>query len=149
MSRNTIDFGIDLGTTNSSIAMLRGTDTEIIKNNENFEITPYMITRRLFDLRRVASDGGFIPNRSGVEVDAIAPRFSVNGLKISASPPTASQARSQFQNFVDPVVPQTPSPKCSNGKDTQSPAPSRNSIGLRSTCSEPAKKLGQSRSLAS
>src|SRR5215468_4422661 len=81
MSRNTIDFGIDLGTTNSSIAMLRGTDTEIIKNNENFEITPYMITRRLFDLRRVASDGGFIPNRSGVEVDAIAPRFSVNGLK--------------------------------------------------------------------
>src|SRR5262245_3112036 len=42
---------------------------------------PHMITRRLFDLRRVASDGGFIPNRSGVEVDAIAPRFSVNGLK--------------------------------------------------------------------
>src|SRR5215831_3460172 len=69
--------------------------------------------------------------------------------KISASPPTASQARSQCQNFVDPVVPQTPSPKCSNGKDTQSPAPSRNSIGLRSTCSELAKKLGQSRSRAS
>ncbi|MCG3144188.1 MAG: Chaperone protein DnaK [Gammaproteobacteria bacterium] len=40
MNRNTIDFGIDLGTTNSSIAMLRGTDTEIIKNNENLEITP-------------------------------------------------------------------------------------------------------------
>src|SRR5262245_39500159 len=42
---------------------------------------PHMITRRLFDLRRVALDGGFIPNRSGVEVDAIAPRLSVNGLK--------------------------------------------------------------------
>src|SRR6266508_3919125 len=40
-----------------------------------------MITRRLFDLSGAASDDGFIPNRSGVEVDAIAPRFSVNGLK--------------------------------------------------------------------
>src|SRR5262249_14773062 len=40
MNRNTIDIGIDLGTTNSSVAALRGTDTEIIKNNENMEITP-------------------------------------------------------------------------------------------------------------
>lgn len=40
MNRNTIDFGIDLGTTNSSIAVLRGTDTEVVKNNENMEITP-------------------------------------------------------------------------------------------------------------
>ena len=40
MSRNTIDFGIDLGTTNSSIAVLRGTETEVIKNNENSELTP-------------------------------------------------------------------------------------------------------------
>src|SRR5215813_3294872 len=40
MSRNTIDFGIDLRTTNSSVAMLKGTDTDVIKNNENFEITP-------------------------------------------------------------------------------------------------------------
>jgi len=40
MSRITIDFGIDLGTTNSSIAILRGTETEIIKNNENSELTP-------------------------------------------------------------------------------------------------------------
>jgi len=40
MNRNTIDFGIDLGTTNSSVAMLKGTDTEVIKNNENMEITP-------------------------------------------------------------------------------------------------------------
>src|SRR5262245_5882221 len=40
MSRNTIDFGIDLGTTNSSIAVLRGTESEVIKNNENSELTP-------------------------------------------------------------------------------------------------------------
>ena len=39
MSRTTIDFGIDLGTTNSAIAMLKGTITEIIKNNEDRDIT--------------------------------------------------------------------------------------------------------------
>lgn len=39
-ARLTIDFGIDLGTTNSSIAVLKGTDTVVIKNNENDEITP-------------------------------------------------------------------------------------------------------------
>lgn len=40
MSRNTIDFGIDLGTTNSSIAVVSGTGTEIIKNNLEADITP-------------------------------------------------------------------------------------------------------------
>lgn len=39
MSRTTIDFGIDLGTTNSAIAVLKGTITEIIKNNEDRDIT--------------------------------------------------------------------------------------------------------------
>jgi len=33
MNRTTIDFGIDLGTTNSAIAVLRGTITDIIKEN--------------------------------------------------------------------------------------------------------------------
>ena len=40
MSRTTIDFGIDLGTTNSAIAVLRGTATDIIKNNLDTDITP-------------------------------------------------------------------------------------------------------------
>jgi molecular chaperone DnaK len=40
MARATIDFGIDLGTTNSSIAVIKGRDTEVFKNNENFEFTP-------------------------------------------------------------------------------------------------------------
>jgi molecular chaperone DnaK len=39
MSRATIDFGIDLGTTNSAIAVLNGRDVEVIKNNENLETT--------------------------------------------------------------------------------------------------------------
>jgi len=40
MERATIDFGIDLGTTNSSIAVLKGTMTEVFRNNEGQELTP-------------------------------------------------------------------------------------------------------------
>ncbi len=40
MARTTIDFGIDLGTTNSAIAMLNGVKAEIIKNNLDADITP-------------------------------------------------------------------------------------------------------------
>lgn len=40
MSRTTVDFGIDLGTTNSAIGVLKGTEVEIIRNNEGFEYTP-------------------------------------------------------------------------------------------------------------
>jgi molecular chaperone DnaK len=40
MERITIDYGIDLGTTNSSIAVLKGTETEVIPNNEGIPYTP-------------------------------------------------------------------------------------------------------------
>ncbi|HEX8475541.1 MAG TPA: Hsp70 family protein [Pyrinomonadaceae bacterium] len=40
MTRLTIDFGIDLGTTNSSIAIFQGGNIEVIKNNANAEFTP-------------------------------------------------------------------------------------------------------------
>lgn len=43
MERGTIDFGIDLGTTNSAIAVLRGVDTDIIKNNQDTDITPSVV----------------------------------------------------------------------------------------------------------
>jgi molecular chaperone DnaK len=39
MTRSTIDFGIDLGTTNSAVAVLKGTISEIIKNNRDNDIT--------------------------------------------------------------------------------------------------------------
>ncbi len=39
--RSTIDFGIDLGTTNSSIAVNAGSAINVIRTNEgNFETTP-------------------------------------------------------------------------------------------------------------
>ena len=43
MNRSTIDYGIDLGTTNSAIALARGTPTEIIKNNFDADTTPSTI----------------------------------------------------------------------------------------------------------
>jgi molecular chaperone DnaK len=38
--RETIDYGIDLGTTNSTIAKINNIDVEVFKNNEGFEFTP-------------------------------------------------------------------------------------------------------------
>ena len=44
MIRSTIDFGIDLGTTNSAIAVLDGVSTRVFKNNDDAEITPSAIS---------------------------------------------------------------------------------------------------------
>jgi len=44
MSRTRIDFGIDLGTTNSAVAVLKGVTTEIIKNNADADITPSAVS---------------------------------------------------------------------------------------------------------
>ena len=55
MSRTTIDFGIDLGTTNSAIAVLRGADTEIIKDNDGADIT----SSAVFITSRGKSKSGF------------------------------------------------------------------------------------------
>jgi preprotein translocase subunit SecF len=40
MNRSTVDFGIDLGTTNSAIAVSTNGQVEIIKNNDNLDCTP-------------------------------------------------------------------------------------------------------------
>ncbi|MDH4240110.1 MAG: Hsp70 family protein [Phycisphaerae bacterium] len=48
MERQTVDFGIDLGTTNSEIAVLEGTTSRVIRTNENAEYTPSAVS---FDKR--------------------------------------------------------------------------------------------------
>src|ERR1700677_2750912 len=40
MTRATIDLGIDLGTTNSCIGLLKGAEVEILRNNDGQECTP-------------------------------------------------------------------------------------------------------------
>ena len=44
MKRSTIDFGIDLGTTNSCVAVLDGTTTHVIRTNERDEYTPSVVS---------------------------------------------------------------------------------------------------------
>lgn len=44
MIRSTIDFGIDLGTTNSAIAVLDGVSTNVLKNNDDADITPSAVS---------------------------------------------------------------------------------------------------------
>ncbi|MFI0405962.1 Hsp70 family protein [Actinomadura sp. 3N508] len=61
MNRTTIDFGIDLGTTNSAIARLDGVETEIIKNNDGAETTPSAV---LVDRRGRISVGRAARDRS-------------------------------------------------------------------------------------
>jgi molecular chaperone DnaK len=43
MARTTIDYGIDLGTTNSSIAVLRGSGPEPIRDDDSREIMPSVV----------------------------------------------------------------------------------------------------------
>src|SRR5688572_29576900 len=38
--RETIDFGIDLGTTNSAIALMDGAGVQVVKNNDGWDYTP-------------------------------------------------------------------------------------------------------------
>src|SRR5437868_3954968 len=40
MSRMMVDFGIDLGATNSAVAVLRESEVEVVKNNEGLVYTP-------------------------------------------------------------------------------------------------------------
>ena len=57
MSRTTIDFGIDLGTTNSAIALLKETRAEVIKNNDNSDVTPsavYIDRNNVLSVGRIA-----------------------------------------------------------------------------------------------
>ncbi|MFC1906901.1 Hsp70 family protein [Chloroflexota bacterium] len=61
MERSTIDFGIDLGTTNSEIAVLIGTKPEIIKTNEGADYTPSAVA---FDRKGRQIEGEVAKNKS-------------------------------------------------------------------------------------
>ena len=55
MNRSTIDFGIDLGTTNSGIAVLNGVEPQIIKNSDDHDITPSAVFINKQGVLRVGS----------------------------------------------------------------------------------------------
>ena len=59
MKSTTIDFGIDLGTTNRTIARINGVDIVVFKNNEGFEFTPsavWMDSKERLHVGRRAKD---------------------------------------------------------------------------------------------
>lgn len=60
MTRSTIDYGIDLGTTNSAAAVLEGTEARVIRNNLGFDYTPSVV---LLDSRGALVVGQGAKNR--------------------------------------------------------------------------------------
>ena len=62
MSRQTFDFGIDLGTTNSAIALLEGVRARILKNQSDNDITPSAVH---FDKQGGVAVGQLAKNKMG------------------------------------------------------------------------------------
>jgi molecular chaperone DnaK len=69
---SSIDFGIDLGTTNSAIAFLNGVNTEIVKNNDEQDITPSAVA---INKRGIVNIGGRAKNRMAESPDDVATEF--------------------------------------------------------------------------
>ncbi len=64
MTRTTVDFGIDLGTTNSAAAVLEGTEPRIIKNINQMDYTPSAV---LLDLNLALIVGKTAKERAGTD----------------------------------------------------------------------------------
>jgi len=69
---SSIDFGIDLGTTNSAIAFLDGVNTEIVKNNDEQDITPSAVA---INKRGIVNIGSRAKNRMAESPDDVATEF--------------------------------------------------------------------------
>ncbi len=73
MKRNTIDFGIDLGTTNSEIACRDNGDVIVFKNYLQSEYTPYVV--------RIDEKGTVMVGRKAYERLLDDPDNTVGGFK--------------------------------------------------------------------
>jgi molecular chaperone DnaK len=60
MARTTIDFGIDLGTTNSSIAVMNDGHVQVIRNADGAEVTPSAV--------KVGAHGSVVVGRRAKQV---------------------------------------------------------------------------------
>ncbi len=74
LSRTTVDYGIDLGTTNSVIAVLDSTEAEVIRNNDGSEFTPSVV---YLDRR-----GDFVVGRGAFERLAMDPGNTIAEFKL-------------------------------------------------------------------
>jgi molecular chaperone DnaK len=100
----TIDYGIDLGTTNSAVAVLRGVDTEIVKNNDDQETTPSAVwidrRDRLFVGRAARDRAELDPGNTCMEFKlrmgtaGAAKRFAASGRELTPEQLSAEVLRS-------------------------------------------------------
>ncbi|GAA1035133.1 hypothetical protein GCM10009557_41900 [Virgisporangium ochraceum] len=101
---STIDYGIDLGTTNSAIAVLRDVDTEVVKNNDDRDTTPSAVwidRRDRLYVGRVARERAEVdPANTALEfklrmgtADAVS-RFAASGRELTAEQLSAEVLKS-------------------------------------------------------
>ncbi len=72
MTRTTIDFGIDLGTTNSAVAMLSEGRPVVLRNNDQLELTPSAV---MVERDGTIVVGSMAYKRAEVRPDAVAREF--------------------------------------------------------------------------
>ncbi|SDM61167.1 Hsp70 family protein [Allokutzneria albata] len=100
----TVDVGIDLGTTNSAVALLRGVDTEVLKNNDGDETTPSAVwvdrRERLYVGRAARDRAEADPDNTCMEFKlrmgtaGVAKRFAASGREMSAEELSAEVLKS-------------------------------------------------------
>ncbi len=74
MARQTIDFGIDLGTTNSAIAVFEGTRARVIENNDGMNYTPSVV---YIDPKNNLRVGRYAKNRIEYEPEDALAEFKI------------------------------------------------------------------------
>ncbi|GAA4033917.1 hypothetical protein GCM10022247_68750 [Allokutzneria multivorans] len=89
----TVDVGIDLGTTNSAVALLHGVDTEVLKNNDGDETTPSAVwvdrRERLYVGRAARDRAEADPDNTCMEFKlrmgtaGVAKRFAASGREMT------------------------------------------------------------------
>ncbi|MCU7805440.1 MAG: Hsp70 family protein [Candidatus Thiodiazotropha sp. (ex Lucinoma borealis)] len=72
MTRKTIDFGIDLGTTNSVVAVIDGEQPRVIKNTLGEDITPSFVNAKEINGRVLVTVGTRAKNLAQLDSDAYA-----------------------------------------------------------------------------
>lgn len=107
MNRHTIDYGIDLGTTNSCLALLDGVEPIVIKNSEDQDITPsaVQLTKRGVQVgtraRNSMQTGGKGLVAEFKRMMGTSHRYSIAGLDASFSPQElSSEVLKSFRQLV-------------------------------------------------
>ncbi|MGQ0572847.1 MAG: Hsp70 family protein [Pseudonocardia sp.] len=102
--RNTIDFGIDLGTTNSALAVFRDGEAVVIKNNDGWDYTPSAVWiprpgevhvgRAARDMAETDPDNAAIEFKLEMGLAGVTRRFAGAGIELTPPELSAEVLRS-------------------------------------------------------